>query len=89
MVENWTGGLTQPLVNIYCGGRRVATYGSPPDIVPNFQGINGYAGVGAMWRVADVTTSFDASGAINCTVEQLHPPGQSVGYHVTYGDASY
>ncbi len=88
MVMNWTGGRCEPLINIYCGGRRVATYGAPPDIVPDFEGIPGTEGIGAMWRVVDVTTHIDAAGETTCEVTQVHPAG-GIGYHVTWGDIRY
>ena len=89
MIENFTGGVTHPLVNIYCGGRREATFGAPPDEVPDFTGTNGWEGVGAMWRVADVTTHVAADGTVTCEAEGLHPPGATEGYDVSYGDVRY
>jgi hypothetical protein len=90
MIENFTGGLAQPLVNVYCGGDRVATYGAPPDVVPDFTGVSGGTDrVGAMWRVADVTTSIDVDGTTACEVELLHAPGDPAGYYVTYDDVRY
>ena len=89
MIENFTGGRTRPLVNVYCGGRRVSTLGAPPDAVPDFSGISGGEGLGAMWRVADVTTRVTADGTVTCDVTPLHPPGSSTGYHVTRGDPSF
>ena len=90
MVQNFSGTLAQPLVNVYCGGIRVATYGASPDEVPRFEGIHGFDGIGAMWRVADVTTVVDADGATtDCDVVALHPPGEDSGYHVTYDDPRF
>lgn len=88
MVMNWSGGTCEPLVNIYCDGRRVATYGAPPDIVPGFEGIPGTDGIGAMWRVVDVTTHVDAAGEVTCDVTQLHGD-DGTGYHVTWRDITY
>lgn len=89
MVQSFTGGSTQPLVNIYCNGRRIATYGAPPDIVPDFSGPSGHDRIGAMWRVVDVTTHVDAAGELTCEVDGLHPPGSESGYNVTVGDISF
>ena len=89
MVNNFTGLVASPLVNVYCGGRREATFGAPPDEVPDFTGTNGWEGVGAMWRVADVTTRVAADGTVTCEAEGLHPPGATEGYDVSYGDVRY
>ena len=83
MVQNWTGTIARPVVNVYCGGRRVASYGVAPDTVPAFMGVSGNAGIGAMWRVADVVTHVDASGTTTCDVTPVHRPGTTSGYDVT------
>lgn len=88
MVQNFTGELARPLVNVYCSGHRVATYGLHPDEVPDFRGRPPPA-IGAMWRVADVTTHVDRSGVTTCDVQSLHRQGTRRGYHVTYDDGSY
>ena len=89
MVQNWTGDRAEPLVNVYCDGRRVATYGQEPDIVFRFMGTEGGTTVGVMWRVADVTTHVDALGHTTCDVVQLHPPGRTGGYDLTWDDPRY
>jgi hypothetical protein len=89
MVQNFTGTIARPVVNVYCDGRRVATYGVAPDDVPSFAGTSGYSGIGAMWRVADVLTHVDASGATTCDVTAVHPPGTTSGYDVTYDMARF
>lgn len=90
MVRNCSGAPARPLVNVYCGGRRVATFGQAPDTVPRFSGVIGTSGIGAMWRVADVRVSVDAAGrTTGCDVTQLHPIGRMSGYRVTNGDPSY
>jgi len=76
-------------VNVYCGGRLVTTYGVAPDVVPGYAGVSGAIGIGAMWRVADVTMHIDAGGETTCDVVPLHPPGASVGYDVTYDDRRF
>ena len=38
MVQNFTGLSANPIVNVYCGGQRVATYGAPPSVVTGFTG---------------------------------------------------
>lgn len=88
MVHNFTGRIARPLVNVYCGGRRVATYGEAPDIVPRFTGDTNPR-VGAMWRVADITTRVDARGETRCDVAGLRAPGDPRSYHVTYNDPRY
>jgi hypothetical protein len=84
MVQNFTGSVARPVVNVYCGGSRVATFGTSPDTVTGFRGVDGYTGIGAMWRVADVTTHLDASGETTCDVTLVHPPGTTSGYDVTF-----
>ncbi len=89
MVQNFTGTIARPVVNVYCGGRRVASYGVAPDTVASFAGTSGYGGIGAMWRVADVTTHVDASGLTTCDVDPVHPPAATSGYDVTYDMARF
>ena len=91
MVQNFTGTIARPLVNVYCGGRRVATFGQAPDEVSGFQGRDGNRSIGVMWRVADVTVSVDPSTGetTGCDVVQLHPIGMSSGYRNTLEDPSY
>lgn len=89
MVQNFTGSVSYPVVNVYCSGRRVATYGVAPDRVMGFSGTSGYSGIGAMWRVADVTTHVDASGETTCDVDAVHPPSTTVGYDVTLNTARF
>jgi predicted small lipoprotein YifL len=67
-----------------------ATPDATPDIVPRFSGVSGSTdAVGAMWRVADVTTSIDVDGSTACEVELLHSPDDPAGYDVTDGDIRY
>jgi hypothetical protein len=87
MVHNFTGLPARPLVNVYCDGRRLATFGAAPDEVPAFADAPG--DVGAMWRVADVTTHRGAEGALRCEVEGLHAPWHWTGYDVSYDDARF
>lgn len=90
MVENFSGRLARPAVNVYCGGARVASFGVAPDEVHGFNGASGGANlVGAMWRVADVTTHIDAAGNTTCDVVAIHPPGMTSGYDVSYSDARF
>lgn len=88
MVHNFSGQPATPLVNIYCSGRRVATYGSAPDTVARFAGDTNPL-VGAMWRVVDVRTHVDARGRTTCDVAPVHPPGATAGYDVTYNNPRF
>jgi len=88
MVANFTGAGAHPLVNVYCDGRRTATIGAAPDGLANFSGTSGSAAIGALWRVADVTTHVSGTQT-TCTVNVLHPPGSSTGFNVTFDDARY
>jgi hypothetical protein len=89
MVQNWTGTAARPIVNVYCAGRRIATYGAAPDIVPGYSGRTGDVAPGAMWRVVDVTTRVAPDGTLTCDAAALHPPGATTGYYVTYDDGRY
>ena len=89
MVQNFSGPVARPVVNIYCGGRRVSTFGQAPDVVPGFRGRRGDVGIGAMWRVADVRVRVDAAGQTDCEVTPLHAPGATSGYYVTFEDPSF
>lgn len=90
MVHYYGGSATtHPLVNIYCGGTLLGTYGQAPDTVSGFNGGGGFGG-GPMWRVVDTTTHVDAMGdTTGCTLTPLNPPGMTTGYWVTYDDRSY
>jgi hypothetical protein len=89
MVQNATGAPAHPLVNVYCGGTRRATFGAAPDLVPDFAGLPSSVGAGAMWRVADVRVRVAADGTTGCDVTPLHPPGSARGYDVTRNDVRY
>lgn len=90
MIQNFTGLVARPIVNVYCGGLLKATYGAPPDIIPNFTGRRGDSGVGAMWRVAEVFPTVNGDGVTtDCRVEAVHPAGQSSGYMITNDDPSF
>ena len=88
MVANFTGEDAHPLVNVYCDGRRVATVGAAPDTLANFSGTPGGSGIGALWRVADVTTQV-SQGVTTCAVNVLHPPNSNTGFDVTFDDPRY
>jgi hypothetical protein len=90
MVQNFSGPNAKPMINVYCNGRRVATYGKAPDEVKNFEGVQGRHGIGAMWRVCDIMVHVDSFGTTtSCEVEAVHPPGATAGYDVTYDDPRY
>lgn len=90
MVQNFSGSLAHPLVNVYCGGRRMATFGEPPSEVHRFVGDPGSATFGAMWRVADVAVRVDRAGmTTGCGVQAIHPPGAREGYSVTQNDSQF
>jgi hypothetical protein len=76
-----------PLVNIYCNGHRLATYGEAPSLVTGFTDSSS-ACMGATWRVADVITHINA-GVLDCEVLALHPIGQASGYRIKIDDKSY
>jgi hypothetical protein len=78
---NTGGGAAHPLINIYCGGYLKATYGQAPDQVQGFDQ-SGANSSGDMWRVVDVTPVVTAGVTTDCTLNALHPPGQTSGYWV-------
>lgn len=90
MVHYYGGsGVTYPMVNVYCGGNLLGTYGAAPDTVPGFTSGAGFA-AGTMWRVVDALTHVDAAGTTTgCDLSPLHPPGSPSGYWVTNNDTSY
>src|SRR5207237_4881716 len=64
--------VTHPLVNIYCGGHLLATYGAAPDLVAGFATGLGEA-MGTMWRVVDVKPAVSAQGDTSgCALTALH-----------------
>jgi hypothetical protein len=89
MVQNFTGARARPVVNVYCDGARLGTYGAAPDTVPGFQGRSGNFSAGAMWRVVDVTTRVGADGSLGCELVPLHPPRRPRRYFVTQDDGRY
>jgi hypothetical protein len=84
-----------PIVNVYCAGRLVASYGQAPSTLGPCPGAacfdRGSAwNAGLMWRVADVTAQVDASGnTTGCSVTPIHPPGTNAGYYVTNNVTTY
>ncbi|MGE5788252.1 MAG: hypothetical protein ACM3ZE_26890 [Myxococcales bacterium] len=88
MVQNFTGSLSHPIVNVHCGGVRVSSFGVPPDTVDLVLD-RPSNGVGVMWRVADVVTRVDNDGHVDCVVTGLHPRGQHTGYSITVDDRAF
>lgn len=90
MVQNFTGDIAHPIVNVYCGGVRTATFGAPPDPVTTFfTPRTSTTTIGAMWRVADVQVRVSEDGAVSCDVEGLHPDGSDSEYFITLDDISF
>ncbi len=82
-------GDQHPLVNVYCAGKLMATYGQSPNQLVGFNKGGGDS-KGSMWRVADVTVATDASGnTTSCTVNALHPANMTTGYWTTVDDPTY
>jgi hypothetical protein len=89
MVHYYDGsGEPHPMVNIYCDGHRIATYGQAPDFVTGFNDAGGYGCQGSTWRVAEIKTDV-SSGSTICDVRALHPPNQNTGYDVRQNTTSY
>jgi hypothetical protein len=82
MVHYWAGsGAAHPLVNVYCGGNLLGTYGAAPDVVPNFDSSG--SSTGDVWRVVDVRTTVVNMVTTDCVLTPLHPPMTTSGYWVT------
>jgi len=90
MVHFYSGILeTHPIVNVYCGGFLVGTFGDTPDEVSGFTGAGGEGwGAGQMWRVVDVTTRV-AAGEVTCDLDPLRDPADGSDYWLTENDTSY
>jgi hypothetical protein len=85
--------VTHPMVNIYCGGTIVATYGASPDVVGSFDeeiefGASDVTYWGDMWRVADVAMAVSGGVTTGCTPTALHP-GSGSGYWLTQNSIAY
>lgn len=88
MVHYYYGsGPANPLVNIYCDGHRIATYGLAPDTVDTFTTSGWQCSLGHTWRVADVEVHELPDGANECVVDALSSGGG--GYHVRLNDDQY
>ena len=89
MAHYYSGtGIALPMVNVYCGGQLLGSYGAAPDVVPGFDQSGGFGG-GDMWRVVDATPTVVAGVTTGCTLTPLHPPGMTTGYYVTTGNRTY
>ena len=91
VMVHYFGGQTgeaHPLVNVYCDGHRIATYGQTPNQVTGFTTPGQWDCQGDSWRVADVVT-HDNNGHTTCNVTALHPNNQTSGYRVLHNDTSY
>ena len=90
MVHYFGGDVTtHPVVNVYCGGALVGTYGAAPDELDRFNRGDGEA-MGQMWRVVDVTTLVPGMDRdTDCELDPIHPPGERSGYYLTDGDTRY
>lgn len=88
MVHYYSGfGTEHPLINIYCDGYRVGTYGQAPNQVTGFSSSSSGC-QGNTWRVVDVETLV-SGGVTTCNLTALHPGGQPTGFDVRNNDTSY
>jgi hypothetical protein len=76
---------THPLVNVYCGGKLLGTYGAAPDTITGFGSGDPESNAnGPWWRVVDVTPTVDGMGVTtDCALTPLNPPGQTTGHWIT------
>lgn len=78
---------THPVVNIYCDGQRLATYGYPTSNQVTFSTSSYNCSAADLWRVADVLTEVDpVSGAVTCTVTPLSSGGNP---YITQTSSAY
>lgn len=90
MVQNWSGSLAHPVVNVYCGGLLSGTFGAPPDALTGFEYFGIQGDPNAMWRAADIEMQVDADGnTTGCTVTAPRRPDGLNGYDVTYNNPRY
>lgn len=81
---------THPMVNIYCGGHLIGTFGAAPNQLQGFNRGDGYR-AGLMWRVVDVTTHPLSPDFYNmdCELQPLRDPQNPANYWVTDNDLRY
>lgn len=90
MVQNWTGLPAHPVVNVYCAGRLISTYGAMPDQLEGFEMVGIQFEPNAMWRAADIEMHVDAEGrTTGCTVKLPPRPDGQAGYDVTFNDPRF
>ncbi len=62
------GTTTHPVINLYCSGDRLATYGLSPEVEDFDQSDLG-------WKVVDVVTTFDVEGNLECGLTPILTSG--------------
>lgn len=70
MTHNFNNQPATPKVFVYCAGRPAGSFGppsTPPNLVARPRGV-----YGTIWRVADITPTFDASGTmVGCSAQGI------------------
>lgn len=90
MVQNWSGLPAHPVVNVYCAGRLVSTFGAAPDRLEGFEMVGIQSDPNAMWRAADIEVRVDDAGeTIGCAVSLPPRPDGEPGYDVTFNDPRF
>lgn len=90
MVQNWSGSLAHPVVNVYCAGRLTATFGAAPDELEGFDYLGIQFEPNAMWRAADILMEVDATGqTTGCTVTAPRRADGQPGYDVTFNEERF
>jgi hypothetical protein len=70
MAQNFSNTPASPQAFVYCAGRPAGSF-APPSRPPNFVA-NPEGVYGTMWRVADITPTLDAGGAMTgCSAEPI------------------
>lgn len=78
---------TEPLVNVYCGGELVGTFGGNPDLRGDTDELTGFNTPGQQWRVVDIQTTGSGNN-LSCTLTPLTAPSSS-DYDLRMSDSSF
>lgn len=89
LVHDCNGPASNPILNVYCGGRLRASIGAGSDLV-RMPGGRTCSVTDTSWRAADVTVAVDSTGVTtDCTVAPLRDPTTSTGFWFTTSNTGY
>ncbi len=78
---------TEPLVNVYCGGELVGTFGGDPDVRGDPNELSGFDTPGQQWRVVDIQTQGSGNN-LSCVLTPLTAQG-TTDYDIRSGDSTF